>query len=181
MVPQLLLDRVAANVAEHVRISKGYEEESMLNPLTPMDSVAAFAMAKLLTQGEMFDYCVSVAPEGHVYGYFFTFFSASILTVHVDYPPRRCDPLDDLQVIRDKRVLILEDDVASGTSLRHVVQALLEHQPVTIDLYLGRRKSCQTLENIDSAIRIVYLAEDFLDPSRREEDEAEFLKFFEYK
>jgi hypothetical protein len=138
-------------------------------------------MAKLLTQGEMFDYCVSVVPEGHVYGYFFTFFSASILTVHVDYPPRRCDPLDDLQVIRDQRVLILEDDVASGTSLRHVVQALLEHQPVTIDLYLGRRKNCQTLENIDSAIRMVYLAEDFLDPSRREEGEAEFLKFFDYK
>lgn len=38
-----------------------YEEESMLNPLTPMDSVAAFAMAKLLTEGEMFDYCVPAA------------------------------------------------------------------------------------------------------------------------
>jgi hypoxanthine-guanine phosphoribosyltransferase len=101
--------------------------------------------------------------------------------VHVDYPPRRCDPLDDLQVLRDQRVLILEDDVASGTSLRHVVRALLAHQPATIDLYLGRRKDCQTLENIDSAIRNVYLAEDYLDLRRREEDEAEFVKFFKHQ
>jgi hypothetical protein len=75
-------------------------------------------------------------------------------------------------------VLILEDDVASGTSLRHVLGALLDFQPATIDLYLGRRKDCQNLESIDPSIRNVYLAEDYLDPFYREQYEAEFINFF---
>jgi hypothetical protein len=180
MVSQELLERVVAQVGQHVRESKGYETESWINPLTPVDSVAAFAMAKVLTERHLFDYFVSVAPEGHVYGYFFEkCFGASILSVHVDYPPRRCEVLDDLNPIRGKRVLILEDDVASGTTLRHVVNAINEYQPRSLDLYLGRRKGDQALENVDPAIGTTYLAEDYLDPNRREEYESQFVTFFE--
>jgi hypothetical protein len=114
MVLQEVLERVLAEVDKHVRESKGYETESWINPLTPVDSVAAFAMARLLTDQQSFDQYVSVAPEGHVYGYFFErCFGVSILSVHVDYPPRRCEVLDELDAVRGKRVLILEDDVAS--------------------------------------------------------------------
>lgn len=179
MVPQQLMERVVAEVTSHVRASKGYEEESFINPLTPVDSVAAFAMAKLLTEQNAFDVCVSVAPEGHVYGYFFKQFGAPILSVHVDYPPRRCEILDDLEVIRDKSVLILEDDVASGTTLRHVVNALMEHKPQSIDLFLGRRKDSQVLDSIHPAISKVFLAEEHLDAVRREDYEAQFVSFFE--
>jgi len=178
MLSQELLDRVAADVEQHVRESKGFEEEPGLNPLKPVDSVAAFAMAKLLTDRNAFDICLSVAPEGHVYGYFFQCLGAGILSVHVGYPPRRCEILDDLRPLRDKRVLILEDDVASGMTLRHVVGAVEEYKPKSLDLFLGRRKSCQVLENIDPAIRTVYLAEDHLDPSRRTEHEEQFASFF---
>jgi hypothetical protein len=178
MVPEELMSRVFADVDKHVRESKGYETESWINPLTPMDSVAALAMAKSLTDANLFDHCVSVAPEGHIYGYFFKCFGASILSVHVDYPPRRCEVLDELDVLREKRVLILEDDVASGTTLRHVVNTLQEYEPKALDLYLGRRKDGQVLEHIDPAIGTVYLAEDHLDPNLREQYETQFVNYF---
>lgn len=180
MVSQPVMERVLAAVDKHVRESKGFETTSWINPLTPVDSVAAFAMAKLLTEEKRFDLCVSVAPEGHVYGYFFEkCFGAPTLSVHVDYPPRRCVSLDDLRVIRGKQVLILEDDVASGTTLRRVVSALQEFEPQSLDLYLGRSKDDQILDHVDPAIRTVYLAEDHLDPARRGEYESQFTAFFE--
>ncbi len=178
MVPPQLLERVEAEVGRHVRESKGYEEESFINPLTPVDSVAAFAMAKLLTAQNAFDVCISVAPEGHVYGYFFQQCGATILSVHVGYPPRRCNVLDDLQVISGKRLLILEDDVASGTTLRLVVAALLEYRPQSIDLFLGCRKDSQNLEAVHPEIGRLYLAEDLLSPDCREEFEAQFNQHF---
>lgn len=182
MVSQQLLARVVALVGKHVRESKGYETESWINPLTPVDSIAAFAMAKALTERHLFDHFVSVAPEGHVYGYFFEkCFGASILSVHVDYPPRRCEVLDDLAPVRGKRVLILEDDVASGTTLRYVVSAISEYKPQSLDLYLGRPKDGQVLDHVDPAIETVYLSEDYLDPNRREEYESQFMTFFESK
>lgn len=177
-MPQDLLERVVADVSRHVRTSKGYEIQSFVNPLTPIDSVSAFAMARLLTEENVFDVCISVAPEGHVYGYFFERLGASVLSVHVDYPPRRCEILDDLELIRGRRVLILEDDVASGTTLRHVVNALMVYQPHSLELFLGRHKDSQILDSIHPAISRVYLAEDCLDPGLRDEYEMLFIQFF---
>jgi hypothetical protein len=99
----------------------------------------------------------------------------------VDYPPRRCEVLDDLSVIRSKRVLVLEDDVASGTTLWHVIGALKQYRPRSIDLYLGRPKDSQILEFVDPTIGNIYLAEDHLDPDRRSEYEDQFISFFSQK
>ncbi|MCA9135415.1 MAG: hypothetical protein KDB00_01615 [Planctomycetales bacterium] len=178
MVSRDLLDRVADAVGKHVRASKGFEEESFVNPLMPVDCVAAFVMAEQLTREETFDFLVSVAPEGHVYGYFFEMLGNSVLSVHVDYPPRRCEMLDDLTVLEGRRVLILEDDVASGTTLRIVVDRLREFRPGSIDLYLGRPKESQVLEFIDPAINQVYLAEDHLRPNQQSERNQQFIDFF---
>lgn len=173
-----LIRKVEAAVLDHVRKSAGYEEVSMLNPLEPHNCVAAFAMSRLLFQTESFDYCISVAPEGHLYGYFFELLGAEVLSVHVDYPPRKCSVLSDLNQIIGKRVLILEDDVASGTTLSLVTSTLEVQQPSQIDLYLGRAKANQTLENVDSRITNVYLSEDYLDPQSSELYYAEFEEFF---
>jgi hypothetical protein len=128
MILQELLERVLSEVDKHVRASKGYETESWINPLAPVDSVAAFTMARVLTEQHLFDVCISVAPEGHVYGYFFEkCFGASILSVHVDYPPRCCHVLDDLDAVRGKRVLILEDDVSLPANLGLILAEALQH------------------------------------------------------
>jgi hypothetical protein len=178
MVSQELLERVVADVRRHVRRSRGYEEGPWVNPLAPADCVAAFSMARLLTGRGLFDHYIAVAPEGHVYGYFFERLGVPVLSVHVGYPPRRVEVLDELAVIRDGRVLLLEDDVVSGMTLRLVADALGQHGPRSLALYLGRRKEDQILENVPPEVSAVYLAEDHLRPAERGQDEAEFAAFF---
>ena len=173
-----LLDRVSADVKRHCQ-AKGYVEGGWLNPLVPQDSVAAWAMAGLLTSQRQFDHYVAVAPEGHVYGYFFEKRGATILSVFVDYPPRRFEALDDLSQISGRRVLILEDDVVSGISLKFVTDALEPYSPTSLALYLGREKDYQQLQNVPPQIEMVFLAEDCLDPALRGQQEAEFARFFE--
>ena len=173
-----LLERVDRQVEAHVRQSKGFEQDSMINPLVPVDTVAALAIAKQLIEQSRFDAFVAVATEGHVYGYFFEQFGAAVLSVHVDYPPRRCVLLDDFAVIKGQRLLILEDDVASGTTLHLVIDELENFKPNSMDLYLGRPKANQTLENIDSRVNKVFLAEEHLSAADRPRHEDEFRSHF---
>ena len=100
------------------------------------------------------------------------------MSVHVDYPPRRCELLDDLSGVRGKRVLILEDDVASRTTLKLVDDRLREFQPGVIDLYLGRPKAAPVLEFIDPRIDKVYLAEDHLSANEESDRDRKFTAFF---
>lgn len=179
MISRTVKERVLVEVDKHVRSSKGYETESYVNPFVPVDIVASMAMAKFLTEHESFDCYVSVAPEGHVYGYFLeAFHGIKPLSVHVDYPPRNCVCLDDLSSIRGGQVLILEDDVASGFTLKLVLATLKRFRPKSISLYLGRPKDGQVLENVPKKIERVYLAEDVLTAELRSNSEAELTEHF---
>ena len=109
MLSEQLLEWVVADVRRHVRRSKGYEEGPWVNPLAPVDCVAAFSMARLLAGRGLFDHCIAVAPAGHVYGYFFERLGVPVLSVHVGYPPRRVEVLDDLAVVRGGHVLLREE------------------------------------------------------------------------
>jgi hypothetical protein len=177
MVSQRLLDRVAENIRSHCA-AKGYVSGPNWNPLTPQDSVAAFAMARWLQQSGRFDDYLAVAPEGHVFGYFFERLGIPMLSAFVEYPPRCVDLVDDCSAIRGRRVLVVEDDIISGVSLALVVSALATYAPRSLSLYLGRDKESQQLENVPELITEVYLAEDHLDPAERGRYDAEFVKFF---
>lgn len=177
MVSKELLRRVADEARQHCA-AKGYLSGPNWNPLVPYKSVAAFAMAKRLTESGDFDAYVAVAPEGHVYGYFFERFGVRVLSVTVDYPPRVIELGKDLESIRGARVLLLEDDIVSGLTLSMVVQALRQFEPLALSVYLGRDKEGQQLQNVPGTIRRVYLAEDFLEPETYNRYEAEFLKEF---
>ena len=96
--------------------SKSDADSPWQNPLVPHDCVSAFMMAKRLTEEQVCNNYVAVAPEGHVYGFYFEKFGAQILSVFVDYPPRQMETRDGLAAIRGGRVLILEDDVISGVT-----------------------------------------------------------------
>jgi len=86
--------------------------------------------------------------------------------------------LDDLSPLRGQRVLILEDDVVSGLTLRLVVSALRPYRPRSLDLFLGRAKADQLLENVPPKIGTIYVAEDSLDPRLRAVYESSFATFF---
>jgi hypothetical protein len=174
---QQVVDRVAADIGRHCA-AKGYASGPNWNPLTPQDSVAALAMARWLLQSERFDDYVAVAPEGHVYGYFFERLGARTLSVFVEYPPKIIRRVDDLTAIRDRRVLLIEDDVVSGVSLELVVRELARFGPLSLSLYLGRDQGSQQLQNIPATIGEVYLAESCLSAADRQRHEREFVEFF---
>jgi hypothetical protein len=173
-----LLEQVDEAVRGHCA-AKGHVGGRNWNPLTPYDSVAALAMARYLIGLRAFDQCVAVAPEGNVYGFFFERLEAQVLSVFVDYPPTRVDFVDDLAVIHRRRVLVIEDDIVSGTSLKLVMKELARHETSSVSLYLGREKDSQQLDNVPSQIDAVYLAEDVLDPADRGRYESAFLAFFQ--
>jgi hypothetical protein len=178
VVSSRLLERVAAEARGHCA-EKGYVRGRNWNPLIPQDSVAVLAMARELTMSGAFDRYIAVAPEGHVYGYFFERLGARVLSIFVDYPPTRVESADDLSAIHGQRVLLIEDDVVSGISLDLAMKEIAQHEPSSVSLYLGRKKDSQQLHNIPSQIDRVYLAEDDLDPARRGRYESEYVDFFQ--
>jgi hypothetical protein len=62
MVPQLLLDCISDNIRDHCA-AKGYVSGPNWNPLTPQDSVATLAMARLLVQSGRFDDYIAIASS----------------------------------------------------------------------------------------------------------------------
>jgi hypothetical protein len=170
-------DRVLADVRRHCQ-AKGYHEGPGVNNFVPHDCVAAFAMARLLIDSSGFDEYIAVAPEGHIYGYFFEQFSVRVLSVFTDYPPTLCSSDDDLSVLRGRRVLLIEDDVIGGRTLRLVVSYLQQFAPQSLSLYLGHSKGIQHLDNVPKDIAATYLAEDCLDWGRRQAVEDAFVAFF---
>ncbi len=140
---------------------KGYCEGPGVNNFVPHDAVAAFGMSRHLVRDiGGFDHYLAVAPEGHIYGYFFEQFGAKTMEVHVPYPPDDIRVIDELSVVRGKRVLIIEDDVISGTSLRLVVTELLRHEPAEIHLFLGHSRGIQHLVNVPVEISRTYLSDE---------------------
>ena len=178
MITKELQDRVLADVRRHCE-AKGHREGPGVNNFVPHDCVAAFAMARLLVGSGDFDHHVAVAPEGHIYGYFLERLGARVLSVFADYPPTRCESADDLSVLRGGRVLIIEDDVIGGRTLRLVVGHLKRFLPRSLSLYLGHTRGVQHLENVPAEIETTHLAEDRLDWAGREADERSFAEFFE--
>ena len=91
---------------------------------------------------------VAIAPEGHVYSYFFGCLGIPVLSIFVDYPPKHVHHIDDFSAIRGRRVLLVEDDIVSGVSLELVVRELASYMPRSLSLYLGREKEFQQLQNV---------------------------------
>jgi hypothetical protein len=156
-VIQNVLKRVK-NYCHH----RGAWEGPGVNNLVPHDCVNVYAMAKYLVHDIGFTHYISVAPEGHIYGYFFSRIGIHPLAISVDYPPTKLTTLDDLSQILGGNVLIIEDDVIGGGTLRIVVSELLKLRPRSISLFLGQGKIFQHFENIPKEFEKVYIAEDIL-------------------
>jgi hypothetical protein len=172
-----LYSAVCEDVHQHC-VGKGYQEGSGVNNFTPHNAVAAFGMAKLLAG--KFDQYVAVAPEGHIYGYFFERLGVPLISVHTDYPPTTCKTESDLSLLTNQRVLVIEDDVISGRTLQIVVDLLQTFRPTSLSLYLGHNIGIQHLENVPEVIGrdSVYIAERSLDQMEWKNLDAEFEAFF---
>ena len=168
---------VCDNIREHCH-AKGYREVPGVNNFIPHDAIAAFGMAKLLAG--KFDRYVAVAPEGHIYGYFLERLGVQILSIFTDYPPTHCTPEDDLSVLENQHVLLIEDDVISGRTLKLVVDYLGTFNPALMSLYLGHNIGIQHIGNVprEIAYERIHVAERTLDLNHWQELEGDFQAFF---
>lgn len=142
--------------------SQGYREGPGVNNFVPHSARHAFGMARRLI-AERFDRYVAIAPEGHIYGFFFERLGQPVESIDVDYPPTRATTGVDLATMAGQSVLLIEDDIIGGRTLRLVVEALRAHGVRALALYLGHSAGIQHLSNVPNAITRVYLAERDLD------------------
>lgn len=157
---------------------KGYEEKEGVNNFVPHDTVCSFGMAKQILALKEYDLFISVAPEGYIYSYFFELQGVSTIEVFVDYPPVNLRSPDDLSIIEGKKILIIEDDIIGGATVRLILKELEQYKPAELGLYLGHNKGFQKIENIPCSIEKTFIAEDFFDCSTMIETENGFVEFF---
>jgi NAD(P)-dependent dehydrogenase (short-subunit alcohol dehydrogenase family) len=148
-----------------------------VNNLVPHDAILALAMARELA-GAGHDVHVAVAPEGHVYGYFLERLGARVLEVRVGFPPVTIESGLGPSEIEGRSVLVVEDDVMGGATLRLVAAELGRHRPARLDLWLVHSIGIQHPENVPPEYGDVFYAERTLDLRRHDEYEAEFLEEF---
>jgi hypothetical protein len=122
-----------------------------------------------------YDIALIVGAEGFAYEPIFR--DLGIPTVAVNIPEadfggsRSIEVFDDLSKLKGKRLLVVEDDVHSGATLRKLLEEVKHHHPQSLGLYLGLPEIRQMQENIPGDFRKIYLTE--LDEPQ---DEAVFLR-----
>jgi hypothetical protein len=76
-------------VVERYCHNKGYYAGPGVNNFVPHDPVMVFAMARRLIGEGGFDHYLAVAPEGHIYGYFFEKLGIDTMEVVVPFQADR--------------------------------------------------------------------------------------------
>lgn len=149
-----------------------------VNRFVPHDLVTSFAVARRLST--RYQGFVAVAPEGHMYSWFLETLTRTVHSVWVNDPPAtRCVSEGNLPDFAGKDILIVEDDLVSGASMRLVIAHLAQCRPAAIDLWLGHGMGFQHLENVPPEIRKVHLAEVMLAGTDYADLESDFFTFFE--
>ncbi len=139
----------------------------------PHSYTAAFRAAKA-AQKDSYDVALIVGPEGFSFEPIFQ--DLGIPTVAINIPEdsfggaRTMKAFDDLAALKGKKVLVVEDDVQSGATLKKILEAAASHAPRSWGLYLGLASQYQKKDNIPPVFQKVYVAD-----TDEAKDEAAFL------
>jgi len=178
---QPLPDDFADHLVRARYLQKAHEaakKRNVENLHMPSKLAAAFSAALEAVKNK-YDVALIVGPEGFSYEPFFQDFG--IPTVAVNIPefrlgePRTITIFDELSALRNKRVLVVEDDVRSGATLQKVLEHLEPHKPSHLGLYLGQPKNFQRLESVPSQFKDIHIASSDPDESGVSKDFIEFL------
>lgn len=124
-------------------------------------SIAAFNAAMEASK-KGFEVALIVGPEGFAYEPYFADFG--IKTVAINIPesrpgqPRDMQVFEDLSVLAGKKVLVVEDDVRTGATLRRILDGLRDTQPSEVGLYLGQNENFQLMKNVPAEFKEVFVA-----------------------
>lgn len=137
------------------------EQRGVKNEHIPHSYVASFRTA-LKAAADGYDAALIVGPEGFAYEPIFA--ELGLRTVAINIPEadfdgeRTLTALDKLSGLKGKRVLVVEDDVRSGATLRKILEMFKRRMPSHLGLYLGTDMARQYLENIPAEFKSRYVA-----------------------
>ncbi len=126
----------------------------------PHKQLEAVTTSRELVESGRYDLGLSVEPEGCAYAYFFEMQGMRVLHVFADFDGkggidyRETERLDPL---RGKNVLIIEDDVQSGLTLRTVLGRIGRFGASSFGLYLGNLGGFQNTPAIPPQITRVHM------------------------
>ncbi|GEM_PF-1521427 len=144
------------------------------NPHLPQSYLSSLRCA-IRAANDGYDMALIVGPEGCAYAPLFEDLRMETITVNIPEAEfggaRSVTAIDDLARLRGRRVLVVEDDVQSGATLRALLATIRPHDPQLLGLYLGAPPHRQLAENIPDAFETIYVT----DGSDSDADEAAFL------
>ena len=158
-----------------IRHLKKTDVERNIEATQPHDVFESLKLSRQIMQEKNFEVVLVIGPEGCKYAVPFELAGLPLVEIFIDDsdPARPYQALDDLEAIRGKKVLLLEDDVCSGATLRRTLEHILPREPQSIELFLGNPLFFQTLSNVPSEISRVHTVTPVSD-----EEQIEIIDWF---
>jgi orotate phosphoribosyltransferase-like protein len=141
------------------RISSYMKKYSLDAPRIGADEPRHISKFSELLNKKSFDVAVGIAREALTYSCLLEQLGGKVINLLIkEEEDRAYYPLDDLSVIKDKRVLVLEDDVVTGKTIQKVHEILLKNKPASLELYIGNMLDYKTIK--DETFNLRYLLPD---------------------
>ncbi|MBF0105997.1 MAG: phosphoribosyltransferase [Deltaproteobacteria bacterium] len=143
-------------------------------PTIPQSYTAAFLTAQAAFE-DGYDVALIVGPEAFSFEPLFVDLGISTVAVNIpeiDYDgDRTLTILDSLSKLKGKKVLVVEDDIRSGATLRALVKGLQPALPKKLGLFLGLPIARQRLESIPAIFDKAYTT------NTEQDEDMNFLQF----
>ncbi|HPN54483.1 MAG TPA: phosphoribosyltransferase family protein [Candidatus Moranbacteria bacterium] len=165
------------------RYEKQAQEESekrgVENIHIPSYPLTAFEAAREAVKKE-FDVALIVGPEGFAYEPYFIDLGLPTLAINIpeskENETRTLTSFDDLSVLKNKKVLVVEDDVRTGATLQKIIEHIKPYAPAQLGLYLGQPAVFQKTESIPSDFSEIYMAKSYDDSENAAKNFLEYLE-----
>lgn len=121
------------------RVENFHRKYGIEDILYPLDIWASLYFIHKIVAENKFDFGICIAPEALRYAALFELFRLPILAVFMDdsNPSRDFRILDNLEPIRQKDIIVIEDDVVTGKTLKIFLGEVKYYSPKSISLFLG--------------------------------------------
>lgn len=169
---------VKAEISDYVRIH-GHGKDFFPQLLRD-----AFTSARRIVESGVVDIGLSVEPEGCGYSYFFELHGLKVLHVFADFDGKggiEYRETEDLAVLRGKRVLLIEDDVRTGQTLRAVLANIVRLDIAKLEIFLGNGTFYQNTSALPPPISRFYLNRGEEDINLYDAEDRAFVSFVEQR
>ncbi|MBS3067486.1 hypothetical protein J4450_02185 [Candidatus Micrarchaeota archaeon] len=144
----------------------------------------AFTNARRIIESSAIDIGLSVEPEGCGYAYFFELHGLRVLHVFADFDGKGgidYRETEGLEALRGKRVLLIEDDVRTGQTLRAVLANIERLAIARLEIFLGNSTLYQNTHALPPQISRFYLNRGEENIALHDTEDRAFVSFVEQR